>query len=313
MHHYLNALRNIRLHGKDRTDRTGTGTRSLFGEVNMEFALTDAEGRMRVPLLTTKKVNFEAIKRELKWMLDGETNIRSLQKHGVKIWDEWATPSGELGPVYGHQWRNWPDTRVVIESDWLRNQDEYEARGFRAIDRVSIDVDCTGVAIHRNVDQIADIEKQLRTKPDSRRIILSGWNASAIEEMALPPCHTLAQWYVRDIGSEKPVLDCKLYQRSGDFFLGVPFNIVQYSLFTHKLAHANGMQGGRFYHTSGDAHIYHNHFDQVDEQLSRIVDETQFPHITIAGEASSVLDIEPEQILLHDYNPQAFIRGQVAV
>lgn len=313
---YLKALRQIRETGIDKTDRTGVGTRSLFGDIEMSFSLQHwADDGLTcspvVPLLTTKRVNIDAIKKELKWMLDGLTNVRPLQEQGVKIWNEWAAENGELGPVYGHQWRRWPDTRVVMESDWLANQDIYEQRGFRAIDRVSIDVDCVGVAIHRTVDQIAQIEHQLRNSPDSRRIILSGWNVAAIEEMALPPCHTLAQWAVRT-EEGKQILDCKLYQRSGDFFLGIPFNIVQYALLTHMFAKANGMIAGRLFHTTGDAHIYSNHFAQVDEQLSRHPSfEPAYLHID--GEYKSVLDIPTSAISVSNYNPQPFIPAPVAV
>ena len=217
---YLMALRSIRELGVEKTDRTGTGTIGLFGAINMQFSLQhwNDEGTVRapvVPLLTTKKVNFDAINKELRWMLDGKTNVRPLQEQGVKIWNEWARENGELGPVYGYQWRKWPDTRVVMQSDWNANQDMYENRGYRMIDNVSIGHEMHGVCIHRSIDQIAIIENQLRNLPDSRRIILSGWNVAMIEEMSLPPCHTLAQWAVyTDPTNGDQVLDCKMYQRS---------------------------------------------------------------------------------------------------
>lgn len=214
MHQYLQALKNVRTNGQDRTDRTGTGTRSLFGEINMQFDLTLPNGDLTVPLLNSKKVNFDAVKYELDWMLEGQTNVRPLQEKNVKIWNEWADANGELGPVYGYQWRKWPDTRIIQPSDWVANRDKYEARGFRYVDDVTIDYGLNGVVIHRSVDQIAVIENQLRNNPDSRRIILTGWNVAMIEEMSLPPCHTLAQWYVRHDSEGRKILDCKMYQRS---------------------------------------------------------------------------------------------------
>ena len=217
---YLMALRSIRELGVEKTDRTGTGTIGLFGAINMQFSLQhwNDEGTVRapvVPLLTTKKVNFDAINKELRWMLDGKTNVRPLQEQGVKIWNEWARENGELGPVYGYQWRKWPDTRIIMQSEWNANQEQYLSRGYKFVDFVSIDHELTGVVIHREVDQIAQIEAQLRATPDSRRIILNGWNVAMIEEMALPPCHTLAQWGVHiDQETGEQILDCKMYQRS---------------------------------------------------------------------------------------------------
>ena len=315
---YLMALRSIRELGVEKTDRTGTGTIGLFGAINMQFSLQhwNDEGTVRapvVPLLTTKKVNFDAINKELRWMLDGKTNVRPLQEQGVKIWNEWARENGELGPVYGYQWRKWPDTRIIMQSEWNANQEQYLSRGYKFVDFVSIDHELTGVVIHREVDQIAQIEAQLRATPDSRRIILNGWNVAMIEEMALPPCHTLAQWGVHiDQETGEQILDCKMYQRSGDFFLGVPFNIVQYSLLTHMLAKANGMVAGTLYHSVGDAHIYSNHTAQVDEQLDRHPSfEPAYLHIE--GEYDSVLDIPVSAISVSNYNPQPFIPAPVAV
>lgn len=317
---YLKNLKSIRDFGIVKTDRTGTGTQSLFGEINMSFQLqhhdvVDGVEVMRpiVPLLTTKAVHMHAIKEELEWMLDGSTNVHPLQAKKVRIWNEWADANGELGPIYGYQWRKWPDTRVVMQSDWNANQAMYESRGYRMIDNVSIDHEMNGVCIHRSIDQIAIIENQLRNSPDSRRIILSGWNVAMIEEMSLPPCHTLAQWAVHtDPINGDQVLDCKMYQRSADFFLGVPFNIVQYAVFTHMLAKAHGMRAGRLHHSVGDAHIYSNHMEQVDTQLERTPShEPAFIHIE--GDFTSILQIKPEHISISNYNPQPAIAAKVAV
>jgi len=221
---YLDLMRHVLERGHAKSDRTGTGTRSVFGW-QMRFDLAD-----RFPLLTTKKLHLKSIVYELLWFLRGDTNVRWLQERGVTIWDEWAGPDGDLGPVYGYQWRNWPD------------------RGGGTI------------------DQIAKVVASIRTKPDSRRHIVTAWNPADVERMALPPCHALFQFYVAE-----GRLSCQLYQRSADIFLGVPFNIASYALLTLMIAQVTGLKPGEFVHTLGDAHLYLNHLDQAREQLARTV------------------------------------------
>ena len=222
MQQYLDFLRHVRDHGSDRGDRTGIGTRSVFG-YQMRFDLSQG-----FPVLTTKKLHLRSIIHELLWFLAGDTNIKYLKDNGVRIWDEWADEEGNLGPVYGHQWRSWPTPDG------------------------------------RTVDQIGQLLDQIRNSPESRRLIVSAWNVADVDKMALPPCHCLFQFYVAD-----GKLSCQLYQRSADLFLGVPFNIASYALLTMMVAQVTGLQPGDFVHSFGDAHIYHNHFDQVDEQLTR--------------------------------------------
>ena len=222
MKQYLNLLDKIMTEGVIKTDRTGTGTRSIFGH-QMRFNLEEG-----FPLLTTKKLHLKSIIYELLWFLRGDTNVKWLQEHGVKIWNEWADENGELGPVYGHQWRSWPDY----------NGD--------------------------TIDQIDNVVKQIRNNPDSRRMIVSAWNVAEVEQMALPPCHTLFQFYVAE-----GRLSLQLYQRSADTFLGVPFNIASYALLLQMVAQVTGLRPGDFIHTTGDTHIYLNHLEQVRLQLSR--------------------------------------------
>ena len=222
MQQYLELMRHVMEHGVQKEDRTGVGTISVFG-YQMRFDL--ARG---FPLLTTKKMHLRSIIHELLWFLRGETNVRSLQANGVTIWDEWADEAGELGPVYGHQWRSW------------------------------------AAADGRSVDQIAEVVEQIRVKPDSRRLIVSAWNVGQIDEMALPPCHCLFQFYVAN-----GRLSCQLYQRSADIFLGVPFNIASYALLLQMMAQVTGLEPGEFVHTLGDAHLYLNHLEQARLQLSR--------------------------------------------
>ncbi len=222
MKQYLDLMRHVRDHGVEKGDRTGTGTRSVFG-YQMRFDLNGS-----FPLITTKKMFFKGIIHELLWFLAGSTNVRYLQEHGVHLWDEWADESGELGPVYGSQWRSWP-----------------------APDGSTI-------------DQIARVVDAIRTTPDSRRLIVSAWNVAEVDQMALPPCHTLFQFYVAE-----GRLSCQLYQRSADIFLGVPFNIASYALLTLMIAQVTGLKPGEFIHTLGDAHLYLNHLEQADEQLNR--------------------------------------------
>jgi len=260
---YLDLLRHIFDHGDAKSDRTGTGTRSIFG-AQMRFALQDT-----FPLLTTKRISFRFIAYELFWFLRGETNIRYLRDHKVTIWDEWADPDGELGPVYGKQWRSWecPDGRVV--------------------------------------DQITQVQDSLRRDPDSRRHIVSAWNVADIDKMKLPPCHTLFQFYV-----SQGRLSCQLYQRSADMFLGVPYNIASYALLTILLARSTGLQPGEFVHTLGDAHIYDNHIQQCQEQLSRT--PKGFPKLRVTTR-ESVLDYGWKDLELEGYDPHPGIQGDVAV
>jgi thymidylate synthase len=264
---YHELLQRVLDTGIDRPDRTGTGTRSLFGQ-QMRFDLNDG-----FPLVTTKKVHVRSIIHELLWFLRGETNVRSLQEQGVTIWDEWADGAGELGPVYGKQWRAW-QTANPPPND--------------------------------TVDQIRDVERQLRDHPHSRRMIVSAWNVGEIQKMALPPCHLLFQFYVAD-----DRLSCLLYQRSADLFLGVPFNIASYALLTMMMAKVTGQGLGEFVHVLGDTHLYHNHFDQARLQLSR--EPRPLPRMAIHGAAASVLDFRFEDFELLGYEPHPAIRAPVAV
>lgn len=264
MHQYLALLRHILDHGTVKSDRTGTGTRSVFG-YQMRFDL--AEG---FPLVTTKKLHLKSIVHELLWFLRGETNVKSLNEAGVTIWNEWADESGELGPVYGHQWRHWPDGRGG------------------------------------EIDQIRALEAEIRRNPDSRRLIVSAWNVADVARMALPPCHTLFQFYVAE-----GRLSCQLYQRSADVFLGVPFNIASYALFTMMMAQATGLQPGEFIHTFGDAHLYANHFEQAQLQLAR--EPRPLPTMRINPDVKSIFDFRYEDFRLENYNPHPHIAAPVAV
>ena len=245
-------------------DRTGTGTQSVFG-YQMRFDL--AEG---FPLLTTKKVHLKSIIYELLWFLSGDTNIKYLKDHGVSIWDEWADENGDLGPVYGHQWRSW------------------------------------GAPDGRTIDQISMVIDQIRHHPDSRRILVSAWNPAEVDRMALPPCHCLFQFYVAD-----GRLSCQLYQRSADVFLGVPFNIASYALLTLMLAQVCGLQPGEFIHTTGDTHIYRNHFEQVALQLSRT--PRPLPRMVLNPQIKSLFDFRYEDFTLEGYDPWPSIKAPVAV
>lgn len=261
---YLDLMRRILEHGDIKGDRTGVGTRSIFG-AQMRFDL--AKG---FPLLTTKKVHLRSVIHELLWFLRGDTNIAYLKENKVRIWDEWANDAGELGPVYGKQWRSWecPDGRVV--------------------------------------DQIQQVQSQIRNAPNSRRLIVSAWNVADIQDMALPPCHLLFQFYV---SGER--LSCQLYQRSADLFLGVPFNIASYALLTMMMANATGLQPGEFIHSFGDVHIYNNHLEQTKLQLSREV--RQPPTMAIKNKRDSILDFVYDDFEIQDYNPHPHIAAQVAV
>ena len=261
---YLRLLEEILESGSDRGDRTGVGTRSLFGR-QMRFDLADG-----FPLLTTKKLHIRSIVYELLWFLRGETNVRWLNENGVKIWDEWADENGELGPVYGHQWRSWP------------------------------------APDGETIDQIAWVENEIRTNPLSRRLIVSAWNVSEVGSMALPPCHTLFQFYVAD-----DRLSCQLYQRSADVFLGVPFNIASYALLTMMMAKVTGLKPGTFVHTFGDVHLYQNHFDQAREQLSR--EPKPLPELKIVGSPESIDGFSFEDFEVVNYRPHPHIKAPVAV
>jgi len=263
MRQYLDLLRHVLEHGSEKSDRTGTGTRSVFGR-QMRFDLADG-----FPLVTTKKLHLKSIVHELIWFLRGETNTRYLRDNGVSIWDEWAI-DGELGPVYGKQWRSWscPDGRTVDQISWV-------------------------------VDEI-------RRNPDSRRLIVSAWNVADLPRMALQPCHALFQFYVAD-----GRLSCQLYQRSGDIFLGVPFNIASYALLTHMVAQVTGLAPGDFVHTLGDAHLYSNHFAQAREQLAR--EPRPLPKLVLNPDVRSLLDFRYEDIAIVDYHPHAAIKAPVAV
>ena len=264
MQQYLNLLNRILHEGAEKTDRTGTGTLSVFGH-QMRFNLEEG-----FPLLTTKKLHLKSIIYELLWFLKGDTNVKYLQEHGVRIWNEWADENGELGPVYGHQWRSWPD---------------YQGG---------------------TIDQIQQVIDTLKTHPDSRRMIVSAWNPAEVDEMALPPCHCLFQFYVAD-----GRLSCQLYQRSADTFLGVPFNIASYALLTMMMAQVCGLQPGEFIHTTGDTHIYLNHFEQVKEQLSRT--PRQLPRMKLNPEVKSLFDFKYEDFTLEGYDPYPAIKAPVAV
>jgi thymidylate synthase len=264
MRQYLNLLADVMENGTDRPDRTGTGTRSVFGR-QLRFDL--ARG---FPLLTTKKLHLKSIIYELLWFLRGETNARWLQERGVKIWDQWADENGDLGPVYGSQWRSWPDGEGGT------------------------------------IDQIANVVKSIKTKPDSRRHIVTAWNPAEVDEMALPPCHCLFQFYVAD-----GKLSCQLYQRSGDIFLGVPFNIASYALLTHMMAQVTGLEVGEFVHSFGDVHLYSNHVEQAKEQLRR--DPRPLARMTLNPDRSSIFEFEYEDFLITGYDPHPHIKAVVAV
>ncbi|MGO2131843.1 MAG: thymidylate synthase [Halomonas sp.] len=257
-------MRHVLEHGVERDDRTGVGTRSLFGH-QMRFDLSRG-----FPLLTTKKVHLRSIIHELLWFLMGDTNIAYLKEHGVSIWDEWADDNGDLGPVYGYQWRSWPDPRGG------------------------------------HVDQISHVLSQLRDNPMSRRLVVSAWNPALIDEMRLPPCHCLFQFYVSE-----GRLSCQLYQRSADIFLGVPFNIASYALLTVMMAEVTGLEPGDFVHTLGDAHLYLNHIEQAELQLSRTPREA--PRLVLTPGVNSLFDYRFDDIRIEGYDPYPGIRAEVAV
>ena len=264
MQQYLDLLRHIRANGVMKEDRTGTGTQSVFG-YQMRFNLSEG-----FPLLTTKKVHLKSIIYELLWFIAGDTNVKYLQEHGVTIWDEWADENGDLGPVYGHQWRSWtaPDGR--------------------------------------SIDQLSQVLETIRNNPTSRRMLVCAWNPGELDKMALPPCHSLFQFYVAD-----GKLSCQLYQRSADVFLGVPFNIASYALLTMMIAQVCGLQPGDFVHTLGDAHLYRNHFEQVALQLSR--EPRPLPRMRLNPDVKSLFDFKYEDFTLEGYAPWPAIKAPVAV
>ncbi|NDI86761.1 thymidylate synthase [Undibacterium crateris] len=264
MRQYLDFMRHVRDHGTTKTDRTGTGTVSVFG-YQMRFDLNQG-----FPLVTTKKLHLKSIVHELIWFLQGSTNIRYLKENGVSIWDEWADENGDLGPVYGSQWRSWPTPDG------------------------------------QHIDQIQQLLDQIKNNPDSRRLIVSAWNVADIPQMKLPPCHALFQFYVAD-----GKLSCQLYQRSADIFLGVPFNIASYALLTHMVAQQCGLGVGDFIWTGGDCHLYSNHMEQVELQLSR--DTLPLPQLVIQRQAESLFDYQFDDFEFRDYQFHPAIKAPVAV
>ncbi len=264
MKQYTDLMRHVLAHGNKKEDRTGTGTLSVFG-YQMRFNLADG-----FPLLTTKKVHLKSIVHELLWFLQGSTNIAYLKENGVRIWDEWADEDGNLGPVYGYQWRNWPKPNG------------------------------------ESIDQITQVVNAIKKNPDSRRLIVSAWNVADVDQMKLPPCHAFFQFYVAD-----GKLSCQLYQRSADIFLGVPFNIASYALLTMMVAQVCGLKLGDFVHTLGDAHIYTNHMEQVNEQLSREI--RTLPQMKINPNVTDIFSFQFEDFRLENYDPHPAIKGLVAV
>ncbi len=264
MQAYLDLLRHVLEHGTPKADRTGTGTRSVFGH-QMRFDLNAG-----FPLVTTKKLHIKSIVHELIWFLRGDTNIAYLREHGVRIWDEWADANGDLGPVYGRQWRAWPTAGGGV------------------------------------VDQMAWVVNEIKTHPDSRRLVVSAWNVGELPKMALQPCHALFQFYVAD-----GRLSCQLYQRSGDIFLGVPFNIASYALLTHMIAQVCGLGVGDFVHTLGDAHLYNNHVEQARLQLTR--PPRPLPQLVLNPQVHSLFDFQYADIGVENYDPWPAIKAPVAV
>lgn len=264
MRQYLELLKKVTQEGNQKGDRTGTGTISLFGH-QMRFDLSEG-----FPVLTTKKLHLKSIIHELLWFLNGDTNVKYLQDNGVKIWNDWADENGDLGHVYGYQWRSWP-----------------KANG-------------------EHVDQISQLVNDIKNNPNSRRLIVSAWNVADIENMALPPCHALFQFYVAD-----GKLSCQLYQRSADIFLGVPFNIASYALLTMMMAQVCGLEAGDFIHTLGDAHIYNNHLEQVDLQLTR--KPKKLPQMRINPDVKSIFDFKYEDFSLENYEADPHIKGAISV
>jgi thymidylate synthase len=264
MRTYLDFMRHVQLHGHSKSDRTGTGTSSVFG-YQMRFPLADG-----FPLVTTKKLHLKSIIHELIWFLAGSTNIAYLKQHGVSIWDEWADENGDLGPIYGYQWRNWPCPNGT------------------------------------HIDQISQVLKQIRSNPDSRRLIVSAWNVADIEQMKLPPCHAMFQFYVAD-----GKLSCQLYQRSADILLGVPFNIASYALLTHMLAQQAELEVGDFIWTGGDCHLYNNHLQQVEQQLAR--EPFTLPKLVLKRKPDSLFEYRYDDFEIVNYQHHPAIKAPIAV
>lgn len=264
MNQYETLLQHVLDNGISKSDRTGTGTKSVFG-YQMRFDLEKG-----FPLITTKKIHIKSIIYELLWFLKGETNIRYLNENGVKIWDEWADENGELGPVYGYQWRNW----ITPEG--------------------------------KHIDQITNVIETLKKNPDSRRIIVSAWNVGDIDKMAIPPCHSFFQFYVAN-----GKLSCQMYQRSADMFLGVPFNIASYALLTMMIAQVCDLKLGDLVHTLGDTHIYNNHFEQVNLQLSR--EPRSYPKMILNDKVKSIFDFKYEDFILENYDPYPLIKAPISI
>ncbi|MBR4154266.1 MAG: thymidylate synthase [Paludibacteraceae bacterium] len=264
MKQYLDLLRRVKAEGVFKGDRTGTGTTSIFGH-QMRFDLSEG-----FPLLTTKKLHTKSIIHELLWFLKGDTNVKYLQENGVRIWNEWADENGDLGHIYGYQWRSWPDYKGG------------------------------------NIDQISEVIDQIKNNPNSRRLIVSAWNVADIDNMNLPPCHTFFQFYVAD-----GKLSLQLYQRSADIFLGVPFNIASYALLLHMVAQVTGLEPGTFVHTLGDAHIYSNHEEQIELQLTR--EPRKLPRLKMNPDVKNIFDFKYEDFEIVDYDPHPHIAGVVAV
>lgn len=273
MKQYLNLLQHVLENGEKRDDRTGTGTLSVFGH-QMRFDLSEG-----FPLVTTKKCHLRSIIHELLWFIKGDTNIQYLRENKVTIWDEWADKNGDLGPIYGYQWRNWG-------AKWKPKGEKASGKG---------------------VDQIAQLIHEIKNNPTSRRLIVSAWNVADIEKMALPPCHTLFHFYVHSDGR----LSCQLYQRSADIFLGVPFNIASYALFTMMIAQATNLKPGDFVHTFGDAHLYLNHIDQAKLQMSR--EPRLLPTMKINPEVKSIFDFKYGDFKLENYDPHPGIKADISV
>lgn len=268
MRQYHELMQHVLEHGAEKSDRTGTGTRSVFGW-QMRFKLEEG-----FPLITTKKLHTKSIIHELLWFLRGETNVKSLQAAGVSIWDEWADSQGELGPIYGRQWRSWPAPSAADPG--------------------------------RTIDQIQNLMQELKTNPDSRRLIVNAWNVSQLDQMALAPCHTMFQFYVA-----KGKLSCQLYQRSADIFLGVPFNIASYALLTHLVADQSGFEPGDFIWTGGDCHLYNNHIEQAKEQLSRSA--FPLPRLKLNRRAQNIFSYSFEDVVIEGYTHHPAIKAEVAV
>ncbi|QVY62968.1 thymidylate synthase [Cytobacillus gottheilii] len=276
---YFELAQHILDHGVEKSDRTGTGTLSVFGWQS-RYDLSKG-----FPLLTTKKLHWSSIAHELLWFVSGDTNTKYLTDNGVRIWNEWADENGNLGPVYGEQWRKWQPAKLVWDYRWD---------------------DGSEMLTEDTVDQITTVIKQIRKDPNSRRMLVNAWNVGELDEMALPPCHFAFQFYVAN-----GKLSCQLYQRSGDVFLGVPFNIASYSLLTHMIAHVTGLQVGEFIHTIGDAHIYTNHIDQITTQLQR--EPRQLPTLNINRQVTDIDDFKFEDFEIVGYDPHPHIAGKVAV